>query len=42
MKKLAGALLLAAGLMLVGCGSNPSNSSNINGNWIAVLANSSD
>jgi hypothetical protein len=42
MKKLAVALLLAAGLVLVGCGSNNSNSSNINGNWSAVLTNSSD
>jgi hypothetical protein len=42
MKKLAVALLLAAGLVLVGCGSNNSNPSNINGNWTAVLANSSD
>jgi hypothetical protein len=42
MKKLAVALLLAAGLVLVGCGSNNSNSSNINGNWTAVLTNSSD
>src|SRR3979411_1802776 len=42
MKKLAVALLLAAGLVLVGCGSNNSNSSNINGKWTAVLTNSSD
>jgi hypothetical protein len=42
MKKLAVAWLLAAGLVLVGCGSNNSNSSNINGNWTAVLTNSSD
>ena len=42
MKNLAVALLLAAGLVLVGCGSNNSNSSNINGNWTAVLTNSSD
>jgi hypothetical protein len=42
MKKLAVALLLAAGLVLAGCGSNNSNSSNINGNWTAVLTNSSD
>ena len=42
MKKLAVALLLAAGLVLVGCGSNNSNPSNINGNWTAVLTNSSD
>jgi hypothetical protein len=42
MKKLAVALLLAAGLVLVGCGSNNSNSSTINGSWTAVLTNSSD
>jgi len=42
MKKLAVALLLAAGLVLVGCGSNNSNPSNINGTWTAVLTNSSD
>ena len=42
MKNLAVALLLAAGLVLVGCGSNNSNSSNINGNWTVVLANGSD
>ena len=36
------ALLLAAGLVLVGCGSNNSNSSNINGNWTVVLTNGSD
>jgi len=42
MRNLAVALLLAAGLVLVGCGSNNSNSSNINGNWTAVLTNSSD
>ena len=42
MSKLAVALLLAAGLVLVGCGSNNSNSSTINGNWTAVLTNSSD
>ena len=42
MKKLAVALLLAAGLVLVGCGSNNLNSSNINGNWTAALVNSPD
>ena len=42
MRKLRVALLLAAGLVLVGCGSNNSNSSNISGNWTAVLTNSSD
>src|ERR1700732_2460547 len=42
MKKLAVALLLAAALVLIGCGSNKSHSSNINGNWTAVLTNSSD
>jgi hypothetical protein len=41
-RKLRVALLLAAGLVLVGCGSNNSNSSNISGNWTAVLTNSSD
>ena len=40
--KLAVALLLAAGLVFVGCGSNHSNSSNITGNWTAALTNSSD
>ena len=41
MKKIAVALLLVVGLMLVGCGSN-SKSGNINGNWTAALTNSSD
>jgi hypothetical protein len=41
-RKLAVALLLAAGLVLVGCGSNNSNSTNTSGNWTAALTNSSD
>ena len=38
MKKLAVAMLLVAGLALVGCGSN--NPANINGNWTATLTGS--
>src|SRR3979411_44942 len=38
MKKLAVAILLVAGLTLVGCGS--SNHGNINGNWTATLTDS--
>ena len=39
MKKLAVAMLLVAGLTLVGCGSN-NNPANINGNWTATLTGS--
>jgi hypothetical protein len=38
MKRLAVAMLLVAGLTLVGCGS--SNPANINGNWTATLTGS--
>jgi hypothetical protein len=36
MQKLAVAILLAVGLVLVGCGTS-NNSGNINGNWTATL-----
>lgn len=39
MKQFAVFALLIAGLVLVGCGSNGSNPSNINGNWNATLMN---
>lgn len=38
MKHLGIALILSAGLILAGCGSN-SNNNNINGNWTASLTN---
>jgi len=37
MKQFAVAALLIAGLVLVGCGSNSANPTNINGNWNATL-----
>lgn len=37
MKYFAVTVILIAGLALVGCGSNSSNSSNINGTWNATL-----
>lgn len=40
MRKLAVALLLGLGAILVGCGSDK-NSGNINGNWTATLTDSS-
>lgn len=41
MKKLAVAMLLMMGLAMVGCGSNSNNGGNINGNWTATLADTS-
>jgi hypothetical protein len=41
MKYFTAALLLAVGLMLVGCGSNNSTPSNINGTWNATLITNS-
>ena len=38
MKQFAVALVLLIGMALVGCGSNDSNGSNINGTWNATLA----
>ena len=40
MRKLAAALLLGMGLILVGCGADK-NSGNINGNWTATLTDGS-
>ena len=37
MQKLALGLMLAMGLLLVGCGTSSNNSGNINGNWTATL-----
>ncbi len=37
MKKFAVAMLLAAVMALVGCGSSSHNSGNVNGNWTAAL-----
>jgi hypothetical protein len=37
MQKLAMGLMLAMGLLLVGCGTSSNNSGNINGNWAATL-----
>lgn len=37
MKFLATTILIAAGLMLAGCGSSSSNNSAVNGNWTATL-----
>ena len=37
MKKLAVAMLLLVGVMLVGCGSNSNNKGNVSGNWTATL-----
>lgn len=42
MRQFAWALLLGAGLILVGCGSNSSNPANINGTWTATLMDSSN
>jgi hypothetical protein len=40
MKKLAVAMLVVAGMMLAGCGSNSHATGNINGNWAATLNSS--
>jgi len=37
MKYLAVAVILVVGLTLIGCGSNSSNSANVNGTWNATL-----
>lgn len=37
MKKLAVAMLLVVGLVMVGCGSDSNNKGNINGTWSATL-----
>ena len=42
MKQFAVAVLLLVGLTLVGCGSNSSNPSNINGTWTATLLDSNN
>ncbi|HEY3973337.1 MAG TPA: hypothetical protein VGM18_10055 [Candidatus Sulfotelmatobacter sp.] len=42
MRYLAAAVLLAIGLILVGCGSNGSNPSNINGTWNATLTDTNN
>jgi len=42
MKQFAWALLLGAGLILVGCGSNSSNPANLNGTWKATLVDSNN
>jgi len=42
MKQFAVAVLLAVGLILVGCGSNNSTPANINGTWNATLIDSNN
>ena len=42
MKQFAVAVFLAAGLILVGCGSNSSAPSNVNGTWNATLSDSNN
>jgi hypothetical protein len=42
MKQLALMAILVVGLTLVGCGSNSTNSSNINGTWNATLLSNSN
>lgn len=42
MRQFAVTLLLAAGLILAGCGSNSSNPANINGTWNATLTDTNN
>jgi hypothetical protein len=42
MKKFAVVVLLAAGIAMMGCGSNSSNHGNINGTWNATLTDTSN